>query len=156
MTIHRRDLILTSLSLGVGSTWGCGEGETRRTPAEVVRDFVERVQGFDGRPSEADAIYEALSERARDNLAARAERYGAASGKQIAASAMLVPGWVAFRFVPRTYTAQVVGRFASVACSGVRASERAEIPCVREDDQWKVDLALPDLPPAVERPATPR
>ena len=60
-----------------------------------------------------------------------------------------MPARVALRFTPRSYTAQVVGSFAMVDVLGVRDDQRAQIPCAVEDDQWRVDVVLPELPPTM-------
>lgn len=147
--MRRRSLLL---SLAVSLLAACEEEDETRAPAEVVREFVERLTQFDGRPDDAQAIFELLSERARANLTARAERYSAASGKKISPPAMIVPGWLTLRFVPQAFSAQVVGRYALVEVAGVGPSDRAQIPCIREEEHWRVDLALPELPPMVTRP----
>ena len=147
--IRRRRLFL---GLGAWMLTACEDDDETRVPAEVVREFVELLHIYDGRPEDAQAIFNLLSERARANLTARAERYGAASGKKITAPAMIVPGWLTLRFVPQAYAAQVVGRYALVEVSGVRPTDRAQIPCIREEDHWRVDLALPELPPMITRP----
>jgi len=150
VSLLRRRALLTALVICPVS--GCREEDETRAPAAIVREFVERLTQFDGRPEDARAIFDLLSERARTNLAARAERYSAASGKKIAPPAMIVPGWLTLRFVPQAYSAQVVGRYALVEITGVSPSHRAQIPCIREEDEWRVDLALPELPPMVTRP----
>lgn len=148
-TLPRRAFLAAA---ALGLLTGCEEEDETRAPATIVRDFVERLTQFDGRPEDARAIFDLLSERARANLTARAERYSAASGKKISPPAMIVPGWLTLRFVPQAYSAQVVGRYALVEVTGVSPSHRAQIPCIREEDQWRVDLALPELPPMVTRP----
>ncbi len=117
-----------------------------------MRAFVVRVRGYDGDEREARAIYELLSERARKNLQARAERYGAASGKTIEPWAMLVPSRMVPRFAPQAYAAQIVGKYALVEIAGVSAGERAQVPCILEEDAWRLDLVLPELPPIRRRP----
>ena len=117
-----------------------------------MRELVEQLGRFDGDPRDAEALFDLLSERAKKNLRARAERYGAASGRKIAPSAMLVPSRMAPRFTPQLYRAQITGSYALVEVSGVAPSERAEIPCVLEQGVWRVDLVLPELPPMRQRP----
>jgi hypothetical protein len=129
---------------------GCAGEPPSATPEGAVRAWVERLAAFDGREEDARALYESLSERARENLRARAERYGAASGKSIAPWAMLVPGRGAPRFAPHTFRAQVVGKYALVDVAGV--TEQARIACLLEEGAWRLDLALPDLPPMRRRP----
>jgi hypothetical protein len=130
----------------------CGRSAPNATPEGAVRELVEQLGRFDGNPRDAEALFDLLSERAKKNLRARAERYGAASGRKIAPSAMLVPSRMAPRFTPQSYRAQISGSHAVVEVLGVAPSERAEIPCVLEDGTWRLDLVLPELPPMRQRP----
>lgn len=125
----------------------CSPAPANATADGAVRFFVELTAHFDGNPDDAEAIFAMLSERTKKNLRARAERYGAASGRKIAPSAMLVPARMVPRFSPRSYSAQVVGKYALVDVLGVRADQRAQISCVQEDNVWRIDLVLPELPP---------
>jgi hypothetical protein len=131
---------------------GCDASQATDTPDGAVRELVSRIRGFRGSEQDAQALFELLSVRARTNLEARAKRYGAASGKQIAPWAMLVPSRVAPRFQPQTYSSQIVGKYAMVDIRGVSADQHAQIPCVLEDGQWRVDLVLPELSPPQRRP----
>ena len=102
----------------------------------------------------AKAVYDLLSKRARENLAARAQRYSAATGKTIAPEAMIVPSRFQLRFEPQRYVAQIVGVHALVEVSGLLPGDRAEVPCIYEDTAWRVDLVLPPLPPVQKRPGS--
>jgi hypothetical protein len=140
--------------LSVAALAACDPTPQSATPEGAVREFVEVVRGFHGAESDAQQLFELLSERAKSNLRTRAERYGAASGKKIAPWAMLVPSRMAPRFTPQSYTAQVVGKYALVEVVGVGPNERARVPCVLEDDRWRVDLVLPELPELQRRPGS--
>lgn len=131
---------------------GCEPAPPNATPEGAVRELVERMQGFDGDQGDAQILFDLLSERAKQNLERRAERYSAASGKKIAPWAMITPGRLTPRFLPRAYASQIVGKYALVDVVGVTADQRAQVPCVREDDAWRVDLVLPELPPIEQRP----
>lgn len=151
-----RPLLAPALAALVLASAGCGRSPPEATPQGAARELVELATNFDGRPADAEAIFRLLSERAKQNLRARANRYGAASGRQISAAAMIVPSRVVPSFEPRTYTAHVSGEQALVEIQGVQPSERAELACLREQGLWHVDLSLPDLPPMRVRPgATP-
>src|SRR5262249_51155855 len=119
---------------------GCGRRAASATPDGSVRELVERMHRLRGDPGDAKAAYELLSRRAQQNLAARALRYSAASGKAIAPEAMIVPSRFLVRFEPQRYVAQVSGSFARVEVLGLLAGERAQIACVFEDRGWRVDL----------------
>ena len=145
-------LAWVALCLVLGLMAGCGRSKPNATPEGAVRELVELLARFDGNPREAEQLFELLSERSKKNLRARAERYGAASGRKIAPSAMLVPSRMAPRFTPQSYRAQISGGYASVAIAGVTPTERAQIACVFEEGGWRVDLVLPELPPMRRRP----
>jgi hypothetical protein len=139
--------LLLALSLGA-----CSRKPPTATPEGSVHELVDRFRRWRGDPADAKAVHALLSSSTRDNLAARAKRYGAASGKTIAPEAMLVPSRFVLRFEPARYVAEVAGAFARVSVVGSRPEERAEIPCVFEESEWRVELALPALAPVDVRP----
>ena len=132
----------------------CSRRPPNATAEGAVREFVERMRRVDGDPTDAKAAFDLLSKRAQQNLAARAQRYSAASGKTIAPEAMLVPSRFLLRFEAQRYTAQVAGTQALVEVVGLLAHERAHIPCVFEEDAWRVNVVLPQLPPVQMRPGS--
>jgi hypothetical protein len=132
--------------------FGCARTPSNLTPEGAVRDLIERIEGLDGSDSDARAVYELLSERAKQNLQARADRYSNASGRQIVPWAMIVPSRSKLRFLPHSYKARVVGKHALVEVLGVGSSQRAQVPCVFEKEAWLVDLMLPELLPLQRRP----
>jgi hypothetical protein len=142
-------LVLMVAALSVSA---CSRRPPNATPDGAVRELVERMQRVQGDPADAKAAYMLLSKRAQSNLAERAQRYSAASGKAIAPEAMLVPSHFLLRFEPQRYSAQIAGAHALVIVEGLRPEERAQIPCVFEEEAWRVDLALPPLPPVQMRP----
>lgn len=115
---------------------------------------MERLRRLDGDPTDAKAVFDLLSHRARDNLTARAQRYSAATGKTIAPEAMIAPARFQLRFEPQRYTAQIAGIHALVEIAGLLSGQRALVPCVYEDNAWRVDLVLPHLPPVQMRPGS--
>jgi hypothetical protein len=120
-------------------------------PDAAVREFVEAMRNFHGDETEAEALFHLLSDRAKQNLRLRAERYGAASGKTAPPWAMIVPSRTTPRFNPHAYSAQIAGKYALVEIAGVLPTQRAQIPCVLEDGLWRVDLVLPELAPLPKR-----
>jgi len=133
---------------------GCSRRPANATPEGAVRELVERLRRVQGDPSDAKEAYVLLSKRAQANLAARAKRYSAASGKAIGPEAMIVPSRFLLRFEPQRYTALVSGAHALVDVSGGADGQRAQVPCVFEDNAWRVDVLLPALPPVQLRPGT--
>jgi hypothetical protein len=147
----------SSSFVGIGralALTGCGRRAPNATPDGAVRELVERMRRLHGDPFDARAAYDLLSRHAQQNLAARAQRYSAASGKAIAPEAMLVPSRFLVRFEPQRFSAQVSGSYARVEVLGLLASDRAQVPCVFEEGAWRVDLGLPSLPPVQMRPGS--
>jgi hypothetical protein len=142
-------VLVTALSLLMAA---CSSRSPTATPEGVVREFVERMRRVQGDPTDAKAAFELLSKNAQANLKARAERYGAASGKAIAPEAMIVPSLFVLRFEPQRYRARISGTYALVEAQGLLPEERAQIPCVLEEDGWRLDLPMPPLPPIQTRP----
>ena len=124
---------------------GCGRRAPRASPDGAVRELVERMRRVQGDLGEAKVAYLLLSKRAQQNLAERAKRYSAASGKAIAPEAMIAPSRFLLRFEPQRYTAHVGGATARVDVVGLRAGDRASVVCVFEDGGWRVDLPLPPV-----------
>lgn len=124
---------------------GCSPAPVDATPEGATRDFVDTLRRFDGRREQAQRLYERLSERSKANLRARANRYGAASGKKMEPWAMLVASRSRPHFSARSYTSQIVGQYALVSVQGAVSAERAQVPCVFEKGAWRVDLVLPAL-----------
>jgi hypothetical protein len=134
---------------------GCSRQPPESTPEGAVREFVERMRRVSGDPAEEKAAFGLLSKRAQENLAARAQRYSAATGKTIAPEAMIVPSRFTMRFELDNLAAQIIGPHALVRATGSEPGQSADVPCVYEDGGWRVDATLPPLPPLQKRPGTP-
>src|SRR5262249_38548684 len=98
---------------------GCGRPAPNAAPDAAVRELVDRLGGVHGDPVDAKAVFELLSKRTQASLAARAQRYSAASGKTIAPEAILAPERFVLRFEPQRYTAQIRGNNALVEVIGL-------------------------------------
>lgn len=141
------------LAVGLASlASGCGTRAANATPEGAVREFVERMRRVQGDPADAKAAFDLLSNGAKANLKARAERYSAASGKAIAPEAMIVPSLFLLRFEPERYHAKISGSYALVEAQGLLPEERAQIPCVFEEEVWRLDLQVPPPAPIQTRP----
>src|SRR5262249_5589293 len=101
------------------------------------------------------SVFELLAKRAQENLAARAQRYSAATGKTIAPEAMIVPSRFALRFEPASLSSQIIGVHALVHVMGTTAEQSADVPCVFEDGAWRIAATLPALSPLQKRPGMP-
>lgn len=131
---------------------GCEREAPDAEPERVVREFVERMQRVHGNPTSARAAYDLLWSDAKQNLAERAKRASALSGRKVAPEEMLVPSRFSLRFTPRRYQAEVHGDWAMVTVSGeAPETQREQMKCVREDGSWRVVLEVPPVPPIQQR-----
>ncbi len=76
----------------------------------------------------------------------------AATGKTIAPEAMLVPAHFVVHFEPQNVSSQIVGVHALVHVTGATADQSADVPCVFENEGWRIDMVLPPLAPLQKRP----
>ena len=151
--VIRRGCLATLLCSALALA-ACGRRSPEATPDGAVQKLVELMLHVHGDPGDAKAAYKLMSKRAQQNLAARAQRYSAASGKPITPEAMIVPTRFLLRFQPERYSAQIWGTSALVEVLGPAAGDRAQVPCVFEDGMWRVDVALPPLAPVQMRPGS--
>ncbi|HEU4538570.1 MAG TPA: hypothetical protein VFS00_30830 [Polyangiaceae bacterium] len=134
----------------------CRRQPVDANPEAVVREFLDRMKRLQSDPKDGRAVYELLSRPAQANLAERAKRASAATGKRMGPEQMIAPAYFFPRFQAQRWTTRSAGDRATVELSGVDpAEERATVPCVREEGHWRVDLALPSLPPVERRPPGP-
>ncbi len=152
--VVRRWILVVGLCVASSFGAGCTPRPTNGTPEGAVREFIDRMRDVGRDPAAAKAVFAIFSKRTRQNLAERAQRYGAASGKTIAPEAMIVPSRFMIRFEPQRMTSTVVGSHALVEVIGLGADERAKVTCMFEDDGWRVDLELPPLPAVQVRPGS--
>jgi hypothetical protein len=152
--VLRRWIVITCLCTASVLGSGCAPRPANATPEGAVREFIDRMRSVGGEPAAAKAAYAVFSKRTRQNLAERAQRYSAASGKTIAPEAMIVPSRFMIRFEPQRMTSTVVGTHALVEVIGLGPDERAKVTCTFEDDGWRVDLELPPLPAVQVRPGS--
>ncbi len=138
---------LTMLALALAS---CGGTPTDGTPVGAVRLFVEAMErSAEDRRGLEDA-YHLLAEPTRERLVARARMTAALGAAEREPWEMLVEGTAHPRFAPRPggYREHIdpsdVDR-ATVTVSGSEPGQVAEIPVVREDDGWRIELEVPGL-----------
>jgi hypothetical protein len=120
-------------------------------PARTVEEFVLRMQRVHGDPRAARAAFDLLWAPARQNLAERAKRASAVSGRKVAAEEMLAPSRFFARYQPQRYRAEVSGDWALVTLSGDGNDPQPHsVKCVREGGRWRVVMDLPP-PQAIEK-----
>jgi hypothetical protein len=147
--IRRTAALALGLALVLG---GCERESADATPERVAREFVERMQRVHGNPESARAAYELLWSEAKQNLAERAKRASALSGRKVAPEEMLAPSRFSLRFTPKHYSAHVSGDWAVVDVTGEAPDiQHEELKCVREDGSWRVVLETPPVPPIQQR-----
>lgn len=148
--LARRAVLLLPLAWGA---LGCEREPVDATPEGVVQEFLDRMQRHHGDPQAARAAYELLWSDAQRNLAERAKRASALSGRKLAPEEMIAPSRFTLRFKPKHFQSQIVGQFAVVTVLGEDpATQRHDIRCVVEDERWRVVLELPPLAPIQTRP----
>lgn len=152
--VVRRCFVIVGFCIASVFFTGCAPRPANATPEGAVREFIDRMRDVGGDPAAAKAAFGIFSKRTRQNLAERAQRYSAASGKTIAPEAMIVPSRFIIRFEPQRMTSTVVGSHALVEVTGLGADDRAKVTCTFEDDGWRVDLELPPLPAVQVRPGS--
>lgn len=123
------------------------------TPEGAVRAFVEAMDGVHGDEGASAAALRLLSRDTRQALEARAARASSVSGAQLTAGDMLVPSQFWQSFEPTSYASRLRGDRAWVTVSGGPGTAVAsgEIPCVREEGRWRVELPVPPLAPLRQR-----
>ena len=143
----------SSAALLVLALAGCAHKPADATPDGAVRELLERVQHMESDPSATKAVLNLLSASARTNLAERARRATSTSGRDVPPEEMLAPGRFSLRFEPRRMRARISDARAIVDVTGIDPeTDHAQVPCVLEDGRWKVEIALPPLPPVERRP----
>lgn len=149
-----RLLLRAALVLALSAA-ACGRKPFDATPEGVTREYFERMERVQGDPKDARLVFDILSRQAQTNLSDRARRASAASGKRMGPEQMITPSHWFSRFQPRQWATRAAGSRAVVEVQGLDPeTERAEVPCVLEDGRWRIDLALPALPPIEHRPGS--
>jgi len=132
----------------------CEQERAEERPERVVAEFIDRMQRVHGDARAARAAYELLWAEGRNNLAERAKRASAVTGRKIGPEEMLAPTRFWLRFRPRKYSSRIQGNWAVVTVTGeAPRTQRYQVRCVVEDEMWRVVVELPPLPPIQRREA---
>jgi hypothetical protein len=152
MTSRLSSVLLVAMSLALGA---CGRKAFDSTPEGVTREYLERLERVQGDPKDARLVFDILSRAAQTNLSDRARRASGATGKRMGPEQMITPSHWFPRFQPRQWSTHAAGNRAVVEVLGLDpGTEHAEVPCVLEDGRWRIDIALPPLPPIERRPGS--
>lgn len=108
--------------------------------------FANALEASASDPTARRRVYGYLSHRAQEALTERAARASQVSGWEIRPWEMLAPGRVRMRVQvdPSAVTSRVADDRAVVTARG-RTGGVADIPLVREDGRWRVDLDVPAM-----------
>lgn len=135
---------------------GCERRPVDDDPERVVAELIARLQRVHGDPAAARRAYDLLWAPAQQNLAERAKRTSALTGRKVAPEEMLAPSSFYLRFTPVRYAARVEAEWAEVTVFGEdSATHREQVRCVLEDGRWRVALSLPEPAPIQVREAAP-
>jgi len=126
----------------------CREPELASTPDGAVRAFVSALARSKNDRRALREVYELLDRPSRRALARRAEEATALAGRRFHPWDMIPQGRVRWRFAPRPGSdgyalERQAGDEAVVRVQGEDPSRSAQVPVVREDEGWRVHLAIP-------------
>lgn len=131
-----------------------GAAEQDDSPSAVLSDFLEAMDrgvSSDGALADAYALLDRTDQRA---LSARAEHAELVTARDFEPWQMLVQGRFRLRFTPAErggMTSRVRGDGAVVRVVSEDGSSRAEVPMVRQEGRWRVQLGVPAVTSARER-----
>lgn len=120
--------------------------EPEDTPETALTIWVNAMNASRSDIQARHRAYDLLSNRARESLTERAARASQLSGRDLQPWEMLAPGRFAMRFAfdPDGLETHIDGDRATVTARA-RAGDHAEVPMIREQGHWHVDLALPAM-----------
>ncbi len=124
----------------------CESARPADSPVTTVATFIAAVEAAERDATQRRRVYDLLSLRGRNGLDERAARASQVSGRALDPWEMIAPGRLRLRMTVSTdsLTARESGERAMVTARG-RAGGVADIPLVREEGRWRIDLALPAL-----------
>jgi hypothetical protein len=125
----------------------CGRAGAPDSPAAVVEQFLKVMERSGQDETALLEAYELLDRGAQRALSARATRARSLSGQAFEPWQMLAQARFRLRFEPARggMKEKITGERAVVVVSGTRDHERAEVPLVREQGRWRIQLTLPAM-----------
>lgn len=142
MTIERFVLALALTSAG------CQRSAGDETPIATVRHFLEVMDRSAEDEKALQEAYPLLDAAARAALTRRAERATELAGRAYQPWQMLAQGRFRLHFSPASrggMRERVEGERATVIVTGENPAQHAEVPLVREQGRWRIQLAVPAL-----------
>lgn len=149
--------LLVALGCSGSAAGACESEQVDQQPDRVVDEFIKRMRRVHGDPEAGRLAYDLLWSEAKRNLAERAKRASAVTGRKVAPEEMLAPSRFATVRGPWRSEVRMQGDWAVVSLVADRSETPHEVKCVAEDGRWRLVLELPPLAPirrrSEERPA---
>jgi hypothetical protein len=117
----------------------------QRSPSETLKQFLAAMDQSASDDRALKAAYELLASPAQKALETRAARVKSLAGQSLEPWQMLAQGRFRLRFSPasrRGMRETIDGDRATVTVTGTGPDERADVPLVRENGQWRLSLVL--------------
>jgi hypothetical protein len=134
--------LFMACSAGCSSSPAAG---AQRTPSETLRQFLAAMDQSGSDDRALKVAFELLASPAQKALETRAARVKSLAGQSLEPWQMLAQGRFRLRFSPasrRGMRETIQGDKATVTVTGTGPDERADVPLVRENGQWRVSLQL--------------
>lgn len=131
----------------------CKPKPENATPEGAVRELFSALEAMSTDPARSKDALALLGPSTSKNLEARAQRASKVEGRTIAASDYLA----AVRYLPRTRIAKLTsklgasGDLAEVSALDDAGRELTRVSVVKQEELWRVELALPEMQPLQKR-----
>lgn len=143
-----RTLFLAVLVMSLGA---CAREPDDSTPEGALSMFLDAIErSGQGDPRGLEDAFALIDGESQRRLSERARSATALGARELEPWEMLVTGRADLRFPPRRGAGLRVrpgatGESAVVVVAGAQPEQRAEIPMRREEDGWRVVIAIPDV-----------
>jgi hypothetical protein len=138
---------IRSLALGALLALGCEAVPTDETPEGALQLFLIAMDRSEHESRARAEAYALLGEASRTRLEERAARATALARRRFEPWEMIAQGRYRLRFEARPgdgIEAEIHGDRAVVVVRG-REGQIARVPMVREDEGWRIELAVPEM-----------
>ncbi len=126
----------------------CGPDPGELGPVEVLRGFLADLEHSAQAPEQRKAAFDALDKQSQAALKERAELAGSLVGRALQPWELLVPGRLGFSLKAMSgvnLRTDIAGEKATVHIP-VQNRKPVDVPMVREDGRWRVQLGLTQEP----------